>query len=110
MAESFAMKRMLLAGCLLLLTAWFPHGTTTLPNTPLTVFNLGGGGNISGQNISATGVRFVRGDVFGGYIFGTDNTWHLINGETNMCPSGIPCPYFGYNPANTAANQVFVGF
>jgi hypothetical protein len=81
-----------------------------LLNAPITVMNLGGGGNISGQSISAQGVRLVRGDVFGGYIFGTDNTWHLINGQSNMCPSGYPCPYFGFYPANTTDNQAYVGF
>lgn len=81
-----------------------------LSNTPLTVLNLGSGGNVAGQNISAQGVRFERGDTFGGYIFGTDNTWHLINGQANMCPGGVPCAYFGLNPANTSANQTYPGF
>jgi hypothetical protein len=86
--------------------------STTLPNTPLTVMNLGSGGNISGQSL-ISGARLVRGDVFGAYIFGTDNTWHLINGESNMCPGGYPSAqncHFGYFPANTSANQVYVGF
>lgn len=86
--------------------------TTTpgFPNTPLTVLNLGGGGNISGQSISAQGVRLIRGDVFGAYIFGDDNQWHLISGQANMCPSGYPCANAGYFPANTTSNQIYVGF
>ena len=79
-------------------------------NTALTPFNLGGGGNVSGLNISAQGVRFAAGDGFGGYIFGTNNQWNIITNEANMCPSGYPCPYFGFYPANTAANQHYVGF
>lgn len=107
------MKRAFAAICFILLSGWLHPGSPSLPNTPLTVFNLGGGGNISGQSISASGVRLVRGDVFGAYIFATDNTWHLINGESNMCPGGYPSAtncHFGYFPANTSANQVYVGF
>lgn len=86
--------------------------TITIPTSPgyaniaLTAFNLGGGGNVSGVDISTSGVKFARGDVFGAYIFGSDRTWHLINGLTNMCPSGYPCAYFGWSPANTSDNQV----
>lgn len=100
----------------LLVLCGFRGGLTTdqphLPNTPLTVMNLGSGGNISGQSL-ISGARLVRGDVFGAYVYGADNIWHLINGETNMCPGGYPSATncnFGYFPANTSANQVYVGF
>lgn len=87
------------------------HGSIggALSNVALTTMNLGGGGNVSGGNF-VSGVKFARGDVFGAYVFGTDNTWHLISGESNMCPGGYPCPYFGFYPANTSANQAYVGF
>src|ERR1035437_9498762 len=49
---------------------------TGYSNTVLTPFNLGSGGNVGGLDISAKGVRFARGDGFGGYIFGSDNAWH----------------------------------
>lgn len=107
------MLRIICVALLSLLLCGFRGSFTTtpgFPNTPLTVLNLGGGGNISGQSISAQGVRLIRGDVFGGYIFGADNKWHLINGQSNMCPAGYPCSNFGFFPANTSANQAYVGF
>ena len=66
--------------------------------------NLGGGGNQSGIDIPPTGVRFVRTDCCGVYIFGADNVYHKLNTAVTM-----PAANCGYFPANTSINQVFVG-
>jgi hypothetical protein len=63
--------------------------------------SVGGGGNVDGQSIPRTGVRFERTDVGGAYLWGTSNKqWNQV-----VTQSSVPPADFGYYPANTSANQ-----
>ena len=85
-----------------------PPAVTPPPTGVFVNLKTCGGGLVVGGDITyGTGVRFVRTDVFTGYIWGTsDNKWHnLVTSSTMAGQTGG----FGLNPAvNTAQNQQYM--
>src|SRR4051812_23288487 len=93
--RSLLLAFLLLAASLLgvdrpVMGGWVTHGANVSVTTQPPVTNkfqtlkTCGGGWVVGADLSPNGVRFMRGDVFFGYIWGNDSTWHNLVTTASM--------------------------